>query len=95
MYPYIYGIILYAAFFRKKGEIAGIIEKILLKCGRISYPVFLLHYGMCHLFFKYYGGHGYGKTVLCYMIVVIVAAVIMDKVLYRKKEYSEKNGRIR
>ncbi len=82
IYPYIFGIVLYIIFFREKREVPAIIESVFLKCGKISYMIFLIHYGLCYLFQKYYSGHQYSVTAIYYMLIVTIMAIIMNRFLH-------------
>lgn len=89
LYPYVFAVLIAVIFFRKRHGIHAVIERGVLLLGKISYNIFLLHYGICYLFLQYYPGKAYGKTALLYMLAVLSMGLGMELLmakLFRNKQ---------
>lgn len=57
-------------------------DKIYNYLGKLSYPVFLVHYGICELLHFYLKGFSYYQIIVPYIITIIILAIILKKLSF-------------
>lgn len=78
IYPYIFAILISLIYFRERKCINKITENVVLYLGKISYNIFLLHYGVCYLFVIYIPGRDYLHSITLYCVIVIMSGIVLE-----------------
>lgn len=77
IYPYVFAMLLVIVYEREKKN--KYLEKIFCYLGKISYGIFLVHYGVCKLLTYYWPGYGYIEMMLiCVCISVLLGTLLTN-----------------
>lgn len=80
-YPYIFAVLVATIYFSPSKKIPQKVESFLLYLGKISYCIYLLHYGVCHLLKIYIPGQSYSMCAPLYLIGVCTLGAICSACL--------------
>ena len=84
IYPFVFALLLWGIYYDEANyKIPQLLERLILYLGRISYNIFLLHYGVCHLLSQYAKDGKLSYIVPIYFVVTVLLAVLMDRFIYR------------
>lgn len=82
LYPYVFAILLASVYNEPERLIKDTkIKKISLHLGKISYYIFLLHYGICYLIKIYMPGKRYLTGISYYLLFVFAGENILQVML--------------
>lgn len=82
IYPYVFAVLLSIIYSREEkviqNKISFFLDRILCYLGKMSYGVFLMHYGVCKLLAYYFPGKSYLVMMLiCIGVSIILGAILM------------------
>lgn len=79
IYPYVFGMLLISIYYEKtRYEMFITVKNLFIYLGKISYTIFLMHYGICYIFLMNKKNNSNWKMASLYLIVVISVAIVMD-----------------
>lgn len=81
VYPYVFAILIMSVYFKKPVFTDNKICMICIFAGKISYNIFLLHYGICHLMKLYIPDYSYRDMGPIYILLIIACGIILDLIL--------------
>ena len=83
VYPYVFALLLLGIYYdNTQYRLPQLMENSILYLGKISYNIFLMHYGVCYLFSFYVGDNRLSYILPSYFIVIVMLAVLMERLSF-------------
>ncbi|WP_312650398.1 acyltransferase family protein [Aminipila sp.] len=77
LYPYIFAILI-TCIYHRSVAITCKIEKVILLSGRISYNIFVFHYGICYLFKYFTPDKPYRSIAVIFLIITLIFSILIE-----------------
>lgn len=81
-------------FGKTKYAISITARNLFIYLGKISYTIFLMHYGICYIFLMNKKKYSNWEMASIYLIVVISVAIVMDWLEQRTRKFLKNIGKI-